>query len=175
MISYCLIETSITWVALVADADKVIHIRLLSGPRAAAERCIKRDFPAAAYSAKLMPQLQREIRAYLAGKPVEFSASPHADGLTSFQREVLDACSRIPHGKTLSYAELAAWIGRPRAARAVGTALARNPLPLLIPCHRVVASNHKLGGFSAEGGVGLKRKLLALEGAPEFMDKVPPR
>lgn len=168
MITYCLLETPITWVALIADENKVIHLRLLSGPRPSAEKCIKREFPAAVHKTRLMPELQREIRAYLAGKRVEFSAPSQIDGLTSFQREVLDACARIPAGKTLTYAELAAWIGRPRAARAVGNALARNPLPLIIPCHRVVAGNRKLGGFSAQEGVALKRKLLALEGVPEF-------
>lgn len=83
--------------------------------------------------------------------------------LTPFQQKVLLECARIPRGKTISYAELARRIGKPKAARAVGNALAKNPLAPLIPCHRVVKSGGGLGGYSARGGVGKKRRLLARE------------
>ena len=81
---------------------------------------------------------------------------------TSFMQQVWEAVSRIPFGETLSYGDLAALCGRPAAARAVGTAMARNPLPILIPCHRVIASNGSLGGYG--GGLDLKRWLLRHEG-----------
>ncbi len=83
--------------------------------------------------------------------------------LTLFQRRVLTACRAIRWGETRSYAELAALVGSPRAARAVGTVMAHNPFPIVIPCHRVVGSNHRLGGFSAPGGLALKQRLLANE------------
>lgn len=86
-------------------------------------------------------------------------------GMTRFQRDVLLAAARIPAGRALSYGQVAVKIGRPRAARAVGAALKANPVPLLVPCHRVVASNG-LGGFTVGGacnGVDLKRRLLTLE------------
>jgi methylated-DNA-[protein]-cysteine S-methyltransferase len=81
---------------------------------------------------------------------------------TDFQRQVIEACRRIPRGKTSSYGELAAAAGYPRAARAVGTVMATNQVPLIIPCHRVLASAGRLGGY---GGLGLsmKSRLLALE------------
>lgn len=82
---------------------------------------------------------------------------------TPFQRQVLAAARAIPCGETRSYGELAARIAHPRAARAVGTALGHNPLPLLIPCHRVVAAGSRLGQYS-DGGQEMKRRLLAYEG-----------
>lgn len=81
---------------------------------------------------------------------------------TEFQRRVWQAIARIPAGKVLSYAELARRAGRPRAIRAAAQACGANPVPLLVPCHRVVSSDGKLGGFG--GGLPLKRKLLAREG-----------
>ena len=83
--------------------------------------------------------------------------------LTSFQRRVLEQCRRIPYGHTVSYAELAAKAGFPRAARAVGNCMAGNRIPLIIPCHRVVCAGGRLGSYSAPGGTGMKRRLLALE------------
>ena len=83
--------------------------------------------------------------------------------LTPFQRSVLLECARIPRGQTVTYAQLARRIGKPRAARAVGNALAINPLAPLIPCHRVVKGDGSLGGYSAKGGKKAKKKLLARE------------
>jgi O-6-methylguanine DNA methyltransferase len=81
---------------------------------------------------------------------------------TEFQRRVWNALRRIASGRTHSYSEVAAEIGKPRATRAVGGACGANPIPVFIPCHRVLAANRALGGFS--GGLGWKRKLLAREG-----------
>lgn len=82
-----------------------------------------------------------------------------------FEREVLAVLRRIPAGAVKTYGEVAKAVGQPGAARAVGAACARNPLPLLIPCHRVVRSDGGLGGYSLRGGVALKRRLLESEGA----------
>ncbi len=81
---------------------------------------------------------------------------------TPFQRRVWQALARVPYGTTLSYGELARQVGNPRAARAVGMANARNPLPIVIPCHRVIGKNGSLTGFG--GGLDVKQQLLALEG-----------
>ncbi|MDE1846293.1 MAG: MGMT family protein [Candidatus Micrarchaeota archaeon] len=83
--------------------------------------------------------------------------------LTEFEQKVLANTLGIKSGETISYKELASRSGRPRAARAVGNIMNKNPLPLLIPCHRVVASNHKLGGYAY--GVKIKELLLKIEGA----------
>ncbi len=84
-------------------------------------------------------------------------------GGTAFQRRVWEALREIPHGETLSYAELAARVGRPGAARAVGAAVARNPISIVVPCHRVVGADGSLTGYA--GGVERKRALLGIEGA----------
>lgn len=81
----------------------------------------------------------------------------------TFAGKVLRACRSIPCGRTQSYGELARRIGQPGSARAVGTAMSRNPIPLVIPCHRVICSDGRMGGFSAPGGVKLKRRMLAME------------
>lgn len=81
-----------------------------------------------------------------------------------FHRKVYKALCKVPAGQTITYAELAKRAGSPGAARAVGTAMAKNPFPVIIPCHRVVAGNGKLGGYSGRGGVATKRQLLEMEG-----------
>jgi methylated-DNA-[protein]-cysteine S-methyltransferase len=104
------------------------------------------------------------IAALLRGEPSDLSAIVlDLDGVPAFHRRVYEAARAIPPGETLTYGELAARIGAPREAREVGRALARNPCPLVVPCHRVVAAGGRLGGFSAPGGVGTKRRLLAIE------------
>ena len=101
------------------------------------------------------------LKAMLAGRaPKEF---PPLDLVgTEFQKSVWHALRKISFGKTKSYGEIAVAIGRPKAVRAVGGACGANPIPVLVPCHRVLAANKKLGGFS--GGLDWKRKLLKLEG-----------
>jgi methylated-DNA-[protein]-cysteine S-methyltransferase len=103
------------------------------------------------------------LRAYLAGELDAFRGLRVETGGTDFQRQVWSALRRVRCGETRSYAEIANAIGRPGAARAVGSANARNPIALVIPCHRVVASDRGLGGYA--GGLDRKRWLLAHEGA----------
>ena len=86
------------------------------------------------------------------------------DHLAPFARRVVELCRRIPYGQTLTYGELAAQAGSPRAARAVGNVMRTNRCPLVVPCHRVVPSGSGLGGYSAPGGVRAKLRLLELEG-----------
>jgi methylated-DNA-[protein]-cysteine S-methyltransferase len=85
--------------------------------------------------------------------------------VSDLRREVYEALAEIPAGETVTYAELARRIDRPGAHRSVGTALSRNPIPVFVPCHRVLRSDGGLGGFTAEGGIELKRRMLELEGA----------
>jgi methylated-DNA-[protein]-cysteine S-methyltransferase len=103
------------------------------------------------------------VEAYFAGAPVDLAQWPVVlEGVTEFTRRVYQAARRVKRGQTATYAQIAAAAGRPNAARAVGSAMARNPLPLFVPCHRIV-SRAGMGGWS--GPPGLKGKLLALEGA----------
>jgi methylated-DNA-[protein]-cysteine S-methyltransferase len=84
---------------------------------------------------------------------------------TGFQRQVFAACRRIAYGQTATYAHIADRIGHPGAARAVGNCMAANRCPLIVPCHRIVGSAGRLGGYSAPGGIRLKQRILELEGA----------
>ena len=105
----------------------------------------------------------RQLRAYFAGELLDFDLALAPEG-TAFQLAVWQALRRIPYGETVSYGEVARAIGRPTASRAVGAANGRNPLPIVIPCHRVIGSTGKLTGFG--GGLDTKAALLALEGVP---------
>ncbi len=102
----------------------------------------------------------RELIQYLEGSRRDFSFELRPEG-TDFQKSVWQELSRIKYGQTVTYGEIANNIGKPGASRAVGMANNKNPIPIAIPCHRVVASGGKLGGFG--GGVELKKKLLDLE------------
>jgi len=110
------------------------------------------------------PRLRRQLESYGLGKPVAFDDFEiDLPDSTEFQARVRKATRSIPYGEKRSYGELAELAGYPRAARAVGSVMAGNRLPILIPCHRVIASAGKLGGFSAPHGVDLKSRLLAME------------
>ncbi len=108
--------------------------------------------------------LAERLDGYYAGAPTDFSDIPlDLDGCTAFQRRVLQAVRAIPRGQVMSYRDVAASVGNPHAARAVGGVMASNPVCVIIPCHRVVASDGSMGGFG--GGLEMKRRMLALERA----------
>lgn len=110
----------------------------------------------------LLEQLRAEIGEFFAGERTHFTV-PVSFGGTDFQRSVWDSLQTIPSGSTTTYGALAEKIGKPKAVRAVGTAVGKNPLCIVVPCHRVLASDGSLGGYVA--GLERKQHLLALEGA----------
>jgi methylated-DNA-[protein]-cysteine S-methyltransferase len=113
------------------------------------------------------------MTAVMAGEPRDLRDVPLDErGLDAFRRAVYAATREIPPGTTRSYGEVARSMGRPDAARDVGAALARNPFPIVVPCHRVVAANGALTGFSAPGGLETKRRMLEIEGAPGYGQQV---
>ncbi len=113
------------------------------------------------------PELRSRLEAYACGQWTDFSdVSVNLSHLTPFQHRVVTELRKVPYGQTLSYAELAARAGSPKAARAVGSVMAQNRVPLIIPCHRVIGSGGHLGGFSAPRGIAFKKQLLALEAMP---------
>ena len=105
-------------------------------------------------------QVIEQLRAYFEGELHEFSVALDPEG-TPFQTRVWRELERIPYGETISYGQLAERIGNPKASRAVGLANGSNPIPIIVPCHRVIGSNGKLTGYG--GGLPIKEKLLALE------------
>ena len=106
----------------------------------------------------------QDIREYLAGEREAFDLAVDLSPLTEFQRRVLEEARRVPRGQVATYAEIAERIGKPKATRAVGQALRRNPVPIVVPCHRVVSSDGTLGGYGGRLGDQRKVDLLKLEG-----------
>ena len=157
-------NTTIGWCAIAGRGEQVCAITM--GHRSAdnAGRAIVKTLGAEIRRAAWNRRLAERMITALEGEPDEFrDVEIDFSRLTPFARRVAAACRRIGWGRTRSYGELAAVAGFPGAARAVGHVMATNRTPLLVPCHRVVASGGRLGGFSAPQGTKLKRRLLDLE------------
>ncbi len=112
-------------------------------------------------SASALQQAKQQLHEYFAGQRRHFDLVVDLEHVTPFQRDVLIACLRIPFGETRTYAELAREAGKPKAFRAVGMVMAKNPVPIVIPCHRVIRSDQGLGGYG--GGLDIKKWLLQHE------------
>ena len=153
------------WMALVNDSGTVEQLTFGHPSPAAAKRWIVPELIARAEIDESETELVRRLQAYASDVRDAFSdVAVNLDRYSSFQRRVLRQCRRIPVGHTVSYAELAADAGFPRAARAVGNCMAANRFPIIVPCHRVVRSDGRVGPYSGPGGCGMKRRLLELEG-----------
>jgi methylated-DNA-[protein]-cysteine S-methyltransferase len=165
-IKYTIFKTKWGYFGLAAAGEGLFRSCLpLAGPEMVESRLLQ-NLQEPRYDKILFRAAQEQIIAYFEGVIINFRDIPVVlDGSGSFLRSVLDACRDIGFGRTISYSGLAKKIGRPTAVRAVGNALAKNPLPLIIPCHRVIRSDGKIGGFSAAGGKNLKAKLLKHEQA----------
>ncbi|KPJ48316.1 MAG: hypothetical protein AMJ38_05620 [Dehalococcoidia bacterium DG_22] len=135
---FCIIETALGWLGLVLSSAEEARDGGLG-------------------------DLSDRLCRYARGEPVAFPDALDFAAATPFQRAVWQATQEIPYGQTRSYGWLAARVGKPRAARAVGQAMAANPWPIIVPCHRVISSNGRLGGYG--GGLDMKERLLLLEGA----------
>jgi methylated-DNA-[protein]-cysteine S-methyltransferase len=166
-VRYRLVGTSLGAVGLVW-ARRAVGVRLqritLPATIEAAEAQVRDEFPGADCAPEPGPDgLAEALARFVAGEPVQFDlAALDLDQVPAFVRAVLLAQCQVPRGRVTTYGRLAAWLGAPAAARAVGNALARNPFPLAIPCHRTLRSDGRVGGFG--GGPALKRTLLELEG-----------
>ena len=157
-------DTPLGRMALAAGARGVVRVALSGRAKeAAAVADMAGAGPADPAAVRIAEQAEREIREYLAGRRRTFSVPVDLAALPPFHRTVSEALRKVAYGETVTYGGLARRLGRPKAARAVGQAMARNPVPLLVPCHRVLAASGRLGGFG--GGPDLKRRLLDLEGA----------
>jgi methylated-DNA-[protein]-cysteine S-methyltransferase len=154
MMSYTQIESPVGPLLLVADDAGLRQILFVNGRHhARPEASWKED-------AAPLKDTVSQLRAYFAGEREEFDLPLAPDG-TAFQQDVWRRLCEIPYGETISYGELARRIGNPQASRAVGLANGSNPIPIVIPCHRVIGSNGKLTGYG--GGLPIKEKLLGLE------------
>ena len=157
-----LFRTKLGWCGILQQGVAVIRMALCLPTRAAARRALG---PAQeANPADASDHLTASIGRYFEGEFVAFDDVAISPRGTPFQLRTWAAARAIPWGTACTYGQLAEQIGSTRLARAVGGAMARNPVPLIVPCHRVLAAGGGLGGFSAAGGVDLKARLLSLEG-----------
>jgi len=135
------------------DAEPELHLDRLA--RAYGPRVLR--------SAPTVDAAHRQLDEYFAGDRSAFALDIDLRGAAPFAQQVLGELARVPYGQTTTYGTLAAKVGSPRAARAVGTVMNRNPIPIVLPCHRVVGANGSLTGYA--GGLDVKERLLRLEGA----------
>ena len=164
-----LIDHRLTGPMMVAtDAQGVVWLASLTCEDAQTVHVQKGEPVAAAIAEKAA----KELAQYAAGERREFDVTLSLDRLAPFQRAVLAETARIPMGSVATYGEIAARIGKPKSARAVGGALARNPIGIIIPCHRVVAHDGRLHGFSSPEGIAGKARLLKHEGVVVENDRV---
>jgi methylated-DNA-[protein]-cysteine S-methyltransferase len=154
------------WIALLGCGDVLKQLVFGYRRREAAIGALDASLRQGAREGTWNDALRRQVEAYADGERIEFEDQPVDSGrLSKFHRRVMHHCRRIPYGSTMSYGRLAVRAGSPGAARAVGNCMAANRVPLIVPCHRVVAADGRVGSFSAPGGASMKRRLLALEGA----------
>lgn len=164
---YRLLETPIGIVGIAWTETGLARLQLPERDAAATERRLLRHNPGAT-AGKPRSEVSSAVAAlehYLAGEATDFASIVlDLDSVGEFHRDIYSAARTIGWGKITTYGALARMVGSPDAARAVGQAMGRNPVPIIIPCHRVLAAGNGVGGFSAFGGANSKRRLLALEG-----------
>ena len=151
---YCYLDTPIGELLLAGEDDA---LSMIGFPKGSMRRDPEPDW---IYNEKPLTKARQQLDEYFAGTRKEFDLSLNING-TEFQVSVLEALRNIPYGETVSYGEIAKRIGRPKAVRAVGAANGRNPIPIVVPCHRVIGSSGDLTGFG--GGLDTKEALLRLE------------
>jgi methylated-DNA-[protein]-cysteine S-methyltransferase len=164
---YATFDTGIGAAGIAWSERGIVGVQLPEKTTAASRARMRRRYPNAVEQ-KPPPEIARaieQIRALMRGEPADFSnVALDVTGLTEMQRSVYDITRTIAPGHTMTYGEIAKRIGMPRDAREVGRALGDNPFPIIVPCHRVVAADGRMHGFSGSGGVRTKLKLLEIEG-----------
>jgi methylated-DNA-[protein]-cysteine S-methyltransferase len=160
-LKYVIFNTSMGWVGILGSARGLLGTTLPRPSAQEARQLLGDEVNNAVWSPNLFDGLIDRVKTYFSGGKTAFPDELDLSAATPFQRKVWQITRLIPYGETKSYTWVAEQIKQPGAVRAVGQALARNPLPVIIPCHRVVTVDGRLGGFS--GGVELKRCLLQRE------------
>ncbi len=162
---YTIFKTKWGYFGLAGTDSGLCRTQLPSANREKIKALLLKNLPAGQFDKTFLRPLQEQIAAYFEGACVNFDRNIPLvpDGFSPFGTSILAACRNIGFGQTTTYGQLAKKSGRPTASRAVGSILAKNPMPLIIPCHRVVRNDGKLGGFTAPGGMNLKKRLLSHE------------
>ncbi len=168
---YCSVYLTVMGVGgIVASRKGLIEI-FMPQTRSAGEMksVILRFYPRVSGESEITTTVAGLLKEYFSGEKVEFDVPLDREGCTDFQQDVYEAVYEIPYGSVRTYKEVAERIKRPGAARGIGAAMAGNPLPIVVPCHRVVGSGGEMTGYSAPGGTDLKMRLLMMEGV-EFVE-----
>jgi methylated-DNA-[protein]-cysteine S-methyltransferase len=160
-LKYITFNTDMGWIGILSSAKGLLGTTLPQPSIDEVRQLLDDNVSHAIWSPHLFKDLMERLKVYFSGHRTTFPDKLDLSRATHFQREVWEITRLIPYGETRSYAWVAEQVKKPGAARAVGQALGKNPLPIIVPCHRVIASDGKLGGFS--GGVEMKRYLLSLE------------
>jgi len=160
-LAYVIFDTDIGQMGILGSAKGLLGTTLPQRLTQEVRQLLGNRINHAIWSPHVFKDLTKRLRIYLGGHKVTFPDKLELSRATTFQREVWEVTRLIPYGETRSYRWVAEQIGKPGAVRAVGQALARNPLPIIVPCHRIVTSNGKLGGYS--GGLEMKKYLLYRE------------
>jgi methylated-DNA-[protein]-cysteine S-methyltransferase len=167
-VRYQIADTALGPAAVVGGSGGVKAVVLPGLGRGALKKEVRRRFPGAREDARGLARARKALESYFdRGRVPGAGVGLDLADVGPFRKAVYDELVKIPPGEMVTYAELARRIGKPGAHRSVGTALSRNPVPVFVPCHRVVRTDGGMGGFTAEGGVELKREMLRLEGALE--------
>ena len=160
---YCAIPSPIGRVFVAASGGGLVRVSFRQSEASFVSDLRRRLRTDVVRSTERTADVVHQLRAYFAGERRRFDVRVDLTGTSPFQRRVLMATASVPAGQVVSYGEIARRIGRPRGSRAVGQALGRNPIPIVIPCHRVIAAGGRIGGYT--GGLAIKRRLLRLEGS----------
>ncbi|MCK4913110.1 MAG: methylated-DNA--[protein]-cysteine S-methyltransferase [Planctomycetes bacterium] len=164
-LKYTIFPTEWGYFGLVGTDNALFNAFLPTAERGTLRNKILADFHSILHEKDLFKPVQQRIVAYFQGERIDFGGDIEIELYLDsfFAKQVLVACRDIAFGQTRTYLDIAKRLGKPRATRAVGAALAKNPLPLIVPCHRVLRSDGQIGGFSAGGGAEMKAKLLEHE------------
>lgn len=170
---YVIFPSDLGWMALAGRGDRVQRLTFGHKTETAAKRALGEIVREAQRDEVWFGDLVERLQAYALGARDDFRDVPiDVEHLTEFAVRVVERCRQIPPGATLTYGKLAEFAGSPRSARAVGNVMRTNRLPLIIPCHRVLAGSGKLHGYSAADGLKTKRRLLEMEMAGWLWDGV---
>ncbi|WP_374575660.1 methylated-DNA--[protein]-cysteine S-methyltransferase [Phenylobacterium sp.] len=167
-VGYALFPTALGLLGLAWSESAIVGVQLPEADEAAARARLARRHPQAREAAPpaWVEAAIEGVRRLMAGEKLDLLETPLDYGAApELHRRIYEVVRAIPPGRTMTYGEVARAVGEPHAAQAVGQAMGKNPCPVIMPCHRVLGADGKMGGFSAPGGVATKRRLLEIEGA----------
>lgn len=164
VIQYQVFKTKWGYFGIGAKNGKIIVTVMPNKSKERVKVLLLKQLPSAVHKSGLCPNARTQIIRYFSGKSYDMnSVKVDLNHLKAFEKSVLTACTKVNHGQTASYNDLAKMIKKPRSSRAVGNALAKNPIPLIIPCHRVICSDGTIGNYSGSGGAKTKKMLIEHE------------